>query len=569
MLSCGPNGTPFPPSGALKGAGCDGRAARNGRKGGSVSTHRQLLRVLILVLTFPMAWSGMAHGQVREVTFTYLEGQAVTTIDPAKHTDESAHHAIINMYDPLLYPKVAEGSMEPGAHVAESWRVTPDGKTYTFQIRKEIRFQGGRELTADDVVFSLHRMLALKKGFSWLWNGILTAEQVRASGPNTVVFTLSQPYAPFLGTLTQLFIVNKERVLADKKPGAFGDAGDYGEAYLNEQVAGSGPYTMESWDRATTLVMKAFPGYWRGWKPNQITRVTYRTVSEEATMRTLLASGQADMIDQWRLPTTFQALGKTPGVVVDERPSAQLYHIELNTQRPPLADIHVRKALALAFDYTTALDQIFRGAAPARGPVPVRVYGHAESDQPYQQDIEQAKRELATAGVKPGQLRFDYWFPSGNEPGRQVGLLFQSNLAQIGVKLDLKETPWAQIVQASAQAETNPDVASIFDTLKYPHPDSHTYGPYHPSAWGSFRTISRYKNDEVTKLLEQARATVDRDSQLTFYKRAQELVVRDYPSIFVANPVHRIAFRDHVHGYRYVGLLGYDVAFYDFTIEKK
>jgi peptide/nickel transport system substrate-binding protein len=525
---------------------------------------------VILGLSVGLAGTAGAQGpQAKEVAFTYLEGQAVTAIDPAKHTDESAHHAIINMYDPLVYPKVAEGSMEPGAHVAESWRITADGKTYTFQIRKGIKFHDGKELTADDVVFSFHRMLALKKGFSWLWNGILTAEQVRATGPGTVVFTLSQPYAPFLGTLTQLFVVNKERVLANKKPGAFGDLGDYGEAYLNDQVAGSGPYTMESWDRATLLSMKAFPGYWRGWKPNQITRVTYRTVTEEATMRTLLASGQADMIDQWRLPTTFQALAKTPGVVVDEKPSAQLYHIELNTQRAPLNDIRVRKAMVLAFDYKTALEQIFRGAAAASGPVPVRVYGHAESVQPYQQDVEAAKRELAAAGVKPGQLSFDYWFPAGNEPGRQVGLLFQSNLAQIGVKLNLKETPWTQIVQASSQAETNPDVASIFDTLKYPHPDSHTYGLYHPSAWGSFRTISRYKNDEVTKLLEQARATVDRDPQLSFYKRAQEQIVKDYPSIFVANPVHRIAFRDYVHGYRYVGLLGYDVAFYDFTIEKK
>ena len=185
-------------------------------------------------------------------------------------------------------------------------------------------------------------MLALKKGFSWLWNGILTAEQVRAVGPQTVVFTLSQPYAPFLSTLTQLFVVNKDQVLANKKPGSYGDAGDYGEAYLGENVAGSGPYMKESWDHATTLVMKAFPGYWRGWKPNQITRVTYRTVQEEATMRTLLLGGQADMIDQWRTPTTFEQLKKTPGIVVDETPSAQLYHIELNTQRAPLSDVRVR-----------------------------------------------------------------------------------------------------------------------------------------------------------------------------------------------------------------------------------
>ena len=73
----------------------------------------------------------------------------------------------------------------------------------------------------------------------------------------------------------------------------------------------------------------------------------------------------------------------------------------------------------------------------------------------------------------------------------------------------------------------------------------------------------------MTRVLEQARATVERDAQLALYKRSQELVVQDYPSIYVANPLHRIAFRDYVKGYRYVGLLGYDVAFYDLTIEKK
>ena len=196
----------------------------------------------------------------RTSTFTYLEGQEVTTIDPAKHTDESAPP---RRHQHVRSAPLSEGRRRldgAGPHVATSWRVTDGGKTYTFQIRKGIKFHDGKELTADDVVFSLQRILALKKGFSWLWNNVLTAEQVRASGPGTVVFTLNQPYAPFLSTLTQLFIVNRDQVLANKKAGTFGELGDYGEAYLGEKTAGSGPYTMESWDRATTLVMKAFPG---------------------------------------------------------------------------------------------------------------------------------------------------------------------------------------------------------------------------------------------------------------------------------------------------------------------
>ena len=146
----------------------------------------------VLAASLVLVWTSLAGAQSQDVTlWRTSRGRFVTTIDPAKHTDESSHHAIINMYDPFLYPKVAEGSMEPGPHVAESWRVTDGAKTYTFQIRKGIRFHDGKELTADDVVFSFQRMVALKKGFSWLWNGVLTAEQVRAVGPQTVVFTLA------------------------------------------------------------------------------------------------------------------------------------------------------------------------------------------------------------------------------------------------------------------------------------------------------------------------------------------------------------------------------------------
>ena len=111
------------------------------------------------------------------------------------------------------------------------------------------------------------------------------------------------------------------------------------------------------------------------------------------------------MIDQWRTPTTFEQLKKTPGIVVDETPSAQLYHIELNTQRAPLSDIRVRRALALAFDYKTAIEQVFKGAALAKGPLPNRVYGHSEKVQAYAQNVEQAKKELADAASSRASSR--------------------------------------------------------------------------------------------------------------------------------------------------------------------
>lgn len=506
-----------------------------------------------------------ANGQ----TMTYIESQEVTVIDPAVHTDESSLHAVLNIYDPLVYPKVQEGLMEPGPHVAESWEVSDDGTVYTFTIHDGIQFHDGSELSAEDVAFSMQRLLALEKGFSWLFSGVLTADDIEVLDEHTIQFELTNAYAPFVPSLTQLFIVNKDLVMNNLGDGNHGEFGDYGEAFLRTNSAGSGPYMPVRYQRASILELDAFDDYWRGWEEGQVRHVIYRIVQEEATLRTLLASGEAHMIDQWQTPRTYQQLARRDGVVVDEQASAQLFHIPMNTERAPFDNIDFRKAIAHAFDYQTAREDIQGGAEAARGPVPVvawRAFGREPGSDAYSQDLEAARSFLDASGVDVSGLELTYVFPEGGNVQRQTGLLLQSNLAELGIAVQLQETPWARIVELSASPETTPDMVAIFDTLKYPHPDSHLFGIYHPSALGSYRSTSRYQQQDVTDLLEEARRATDIEEQLDLYQQAEALVVEDYPSIYVSNPIHRLAFRDTVEGYRYVGLLGYDVAFYDFRL---
>ena len=523
------------------------------------------IKVVYLALLFALLSSVFAQD------FTYIESQEVTVIDPALHTDESSLHAVINMYDPLVYPQVQQGLMEPGEHVAESWEVSEDGTTYTFKIRPGILFHDGSELTAEDVAFSMERLLAVNKGFSWLFSNVLEPEGIRVVDDATVEFTLNAPYAPFVPSLTQLFIVNRDLIMENLEDGEFGEMGDYGQAFLRDNDAGSGPYVPTRYERASILQLERFDDYWRGWSEGQLESVDYRVVEEEATVRTLMNSGQADMIDQWQTPNTYEQLAQNADVHVQEDPSAQLFHVEMNTQRAPLDNLDVRRAIAHAFDYGTALEQIFKGAVQAQGPVPVSAwaaYGREPTVEPYTQDMELARQALEASGVDPSGVALTYVYPEGGNVQRQAGLLLQSNLAELGITLELQEVPWARIVEMSASPESTPDMAAIYDTLKYPHPDSHLYGMYHPSALGSYRTISRYEVPEVTELLEEARRETDIEKQLDLYQEAERLIVADYPSIYVANPMHRIAFAEGLEGYTYVGLLGYDVAFYDFLVNE-
>ncbi len=501
----------------------------------------------------------------KEVTFSYASIQTTATMDPAKHTDETTSFIVMNLYDPLLYP-VKGGPPKP--HLAESWTVSPDGLTYTFKLKKGVKFHDGTEMTADDVVFSMDRVIKMGKGFAWLWKGILPVGNTKALDANTVEFKLSKPHSPFLASMVQLFPVNKKLLMANKKDGAYGEFGDYGEDYLNKNDTGQGAYKIETYKPGEQIVFRKFDGYWRGWKPNQIDKAIFRIVPEQATSKLMLQKGELDMIEQWLDPALFEELKKSPGVVVKEDPNVQLFYLTLNAKRPPLDNVDVRRAISWAFDYETATKQIFLGAAQAVGPVPLLMPGHNDKTPMYKRDVAKAKELAAKAGIKAG-TKLSYVYVQGLESERKIGLLLQSNLKEIGFDVEIQELPWARIVEIAAKPETAAHMIAIFHTAKYPSPDSHTFLMFHPDAWGTYMSASFYKNDQATKFMEQARAEVDVNKSLDLYKQVQPIFADEAAALFVANPLHRIAYRDWVKGYEFYGVMGFDLSWYNLTIEKK
>jgi peptide/nickel transport system substrate-binding protein len=500
--------------------------------------------------------------------FVYVAQQVVGSVDPAKHTDETELISILNTYDPLVYPKIEEGVMDPGPHLATEWTVSEDGKTYTFDLRDDVKFQSGNQFTANDVVYSIQRTIAIQQGFSWLWKGVLEPENVKAISDTQVEFTLNNAYAPFVSTLTQLFIVDSELLKENTVDGSYGEFGDYGQAYLENNVAGSGPYKLTEWNRGSHLNFSKNDSYWKGWKDDQLDEVQMKIVTEQATVKTMLNSGDADMIHQWLTVDAYEEFKKAKGIVVEEASSVQLQHIPINMAKAPTDDINVRKAILYAFDYDVANDQILNGATQAVGPVPIAVTGHNDDIQPYKRDIEKAKEYLAKSKYSGDELTVEFMYLADTPSQRQLAQLVQSNLQEIGLKVELNGVPWTTVTESTTTPETTPHMVVISDTLKYPHLDSHTYGIYHPSAHGSYRSSSWYDDATTTKVLESARNSIDPDEQLAFYKEAQALINENAPSIYVANPNHRIAYRDYVDGYTYVGILGYDVGFYYLSLKK-
>ncbi len=285
--------------------------------------------------------------------------QIFGTIDPAKISDYTDYMASANLYDGLVNvdPK---GSLVP--ELAEKWEVSPDATSVTFHLRSYAKFQDGSPVQAEDVVYSVERLLKINQGPANLFAGVLKPGSVEAIDPRTVKFTLSKTFSPFLATVPAIRIVNSKVVKANA-------GADDGQAYLATHVASAGPYTLKSWDRGTGMTIERDPNYYRGWGEGPIDEVRFVITNDEATVRSMAASGELTMSSQYQSPDTYDALAKMPRFKIVKGVTPVAFYLKLNTKVAPTDDIHIRKAIALATDYDTIHDTILPGG-DLTGPLP-------------------------------------------------------------------------------------------------------------------------------------------------------------------------------------------------------
>jgi peptide/nickel transport system substrate-binding protein len=485
--------------------------------------------------------------------FVFLVTQVFGTLDPAKQSDYTEGFAAQNFYDPFI--KTDPETFEPTGHLVTEWNVEDDGSTWVFSLREDIPHQQGGTLTADDVVYSMNRLLSIGMGQASLWADQLNAgEDIKARDEYTVEFSLNQPYGPLLASFTQFFIVDSQTVKANEVDGDFSERGDYGQEYLSSNVAGTGGYTLKNWSTGNTLEMEAFDNYWSGWPDNRFDTVRAEVIGELSTVKNKMRLGEADMTDQYMGTSTYEEMAGYSNVEVPTTPQIQIFHIPMNTQKPPLDDINVRKAIAYAFDYETAVNNIVGGGTKAAGPVPRNLFGHNDGVRESAQDLDKAKAALDAAEYtveEINEIGLEHAVIAGIESQRQFGLLNQAGLQELGIELEINPIQWSTLTDRATQKESSPHMSNVYLSPVIPSPDNYTYFMYHPNAFGTYWSLSWYSTEELTDILNQTRRETDFDARMDLYKRAQELIVDGFPSIYVANPPYRIGLNKNVSGFRY------------------
>ena len=455
-----------------------------------------------------------------------IVSKPVILADPGLANDWYDTQVVYNLYSPLVQP-TPEGTIRP--HLAESWEAV-DGNPahWRFTLRRGVRFHDGSEVTAEDVAFSMDRLLALGAGYSAVFGKVETATVSRYE----VDLILEKPNVSFVESLVLFWPLNKDLVLENIKAGDYGELGDYGQEWLESHDAGSGPYMMTSHSPGDRLEAVRFEDYFLGWynwctDEVPIDKLFFLMESEPATLLMMLRNRQMDLEPDHSFSLdTYQAIaaGKEQGLHMFPAHGVT-YTAWLNTKRPPTDDVHFRRAIQYAFDYEVISERygvlgpqeggVYLASLPGRISIP---------PIPRKQDLEKAKEELALSKYDPEDVTVAFHICAGLSEQMEMALSLQAEMAKIGVTVEINDPPWPQYAAECDAPDTSGNLVLMKFPSAYPSPDFTLFAQYHPDNVGGIYATHWYQDEEVGRLIDKARSTIDFDERIEIYKEIQEII---------------------------------------------
>ncbi|HEY7036045.1 MAG TPA: ABC transporter substrate-binding protein [Thermomicrobiales bacterium] len=453
----------------------------------------------------------------------------VTSLDPHLNSSYSSTLVIEQVYNGLI-------QLDENANVlpdlAESWTISEDGLVYDFKLRQGVKFHNGRDLTADDVVYSLNRVKD-PNGGSPQGYLLVDVKSIEAPASDAVRITMNKPFAALLIQLnTTMAVVPKEEVEKN---------GD-----LSKTAVGTGPFTFVEFVPSTHAKLAKNPNYHEEGLP-YLDELVWTPISDDPTRTANIKTATVDFADQ--IPQQdIESLGKEQGVVLATGPSTLHDYLMFNCAREPFTDVRVRQAIAKAIDRKVMTDTILFGYGKAidGGPIPDWSWAYADLHIYPEPDIEGAKALLADAGHPDG---FPLTIGAGSNYALQVQAaeMLKDQLKQIGIDVTPNPQEWGTYLDA---VFTHRDFdAAIIGWIGAIDPDDWLYGRFHTDAQYN---IVGYSNPEVDKLLEEGRTLVDQAERKQRYNAAEKIIVTEAPYAFFYLYDQYEALRDYVHGYKHM-----------------
>lgn len=478
--------------------------------------------------------SGAAGGNDTLVA-AYSEGGK--TLNPAEANDITSDTFVVAAYDQLVTYGRTTVDGKPTAKtdeivpmLAESWKPNADMTSYTFSLRKGVKFEDGTPLEADDVVKTFD-FIEKSKSASFLY-GMAGIKSVKAVDPQTVEIDLTAPNHLFLQILPMysFSIINVDKVNASG-----------GASWLDTHTAGSGPYQVTKWDPATEAVLERKDDYW-GEKP-ALRKVNTKFIGEASNRVQLLSKGEVDLALE--VPAKdVESLSKQPGITIDSRASNKILYFAMNNEVKPFDNPKVRQAVADAIPYDKLINDVMKGqASPMRSSVASSTPGFSDAGNSAKYDLGKAKSLLAEAGL-PNGFTFDFTLGSGFDDWSDDAVLIQAELAKIGVTMNIKKMARPQFLEAIATKKVQSYISRWTSFVNDPG--------YHLGLLLTSDGTSNYgnfHNAQVDALWKQAATEPDQAARNTMYGKAQEIINVETPWAYLYEYNIVVAERSGVQGY--------------------
>ena len=499
--------------------------------------------LLLILPLFLLGNSGIlpASGRLfglQNNTLVYARSTDSTVLDPAFSLDDESNKVITNIFEGLVRFKPGAATIEPC--LAEAWRVSPDGREWTFYLRRNVKFHDGTAFNSEAVRFSVERQMPAqlndRASYASFTYGMV--DNIITPDPYTVRFILKFPYAPFLNNLA----------MASSAPMVSPTAASVLGETFGEKPVGTGPYRFVSWEKGKSITLRENRDYW-GKLPDCPTLVF--TVIKNSRLRSLaLKMGLVDLIDG--ISTADARFLEQKGCTVLQKNGLDLNYLGFFTDKKPFDNPAVRKAVSMLIDRKQIIEGLFQEASiEANSPLPPGVLGYDPNINPIPYDPAGAKELLAGNGYAEGLkikiITYNNPRPYNPAGGEKLAATLQAELAKGGVETEVKSYPWEQYKEALLQEEGN---AFLYGWISdNGDPDNFLYTLLSSAQIESGLNTARYRNSEVDLLLARAQQETEPVLREQIYRSALKIVVNDAPWFFLNHSLKLYATSTRVEGF--------------------
>jgi peptide/nickel transport system substrate-binding protein len=481
-------------------------------------------------------------------------------------SDGESIRVIKQIFETLVTTKAGGTDIVP--LLAKTWQSTPDGLTWTFNLRQGVTFQDATPFNAAAVCFNFNRWYNFKgvlqsSSLSYYWStvfgGFAHTENTNdvpadslykscdAKDPNTAVITLTKPSSAFLaGLANPAFSMSSPDALAkyhaDDVTGT-GDSPKFNGTFGSQHPIGTGPLMLDTYTPNDQLAMKRYDGYWG--PKSLLDRVIFKPIANGPARRQALESGEIQGYDLVN-PADVSALSGA-GFQILNRPAFNVGYVGFNQAKPPLDNLKIRQAIAYALNRSALVKAKYpANAEVAKEFMPPSLFGYASDVTQYSYDPAKAKQLIADSGVANPTLEF--WYPTNvsrpymPDPSSNFQA-FKADLEAVGFKVVPKSAPWSPDYIHSVDAG-DAQMYLLGWTGDFGDPDDFVgvFFRTKQKAWG-------FDNSTIFSALDAARSETDLAKRTADYQAANKQIMDFLPGVPYVHTQPNLAFAKTVHGF--------------------